>query len=153
MKHEMNSDEMHRHFAAKFFNDAWALLKKATRTPAEDDRMIHLAHASRLHWGFIGSAQNLAVGEWQIARVYSELKRCEPALYHANRCVEIAEKNEFDGFFLASAYEGMARATAICGDPSASGFFRKAQEIAAGLTDPEQKAILQADLSTIRLAS
>ena len=53
--------------------------------------MIHAAHASRYHWGEVGDDVHLARGEWQCARVYSVLGRAEPALWHARRCVELAE--------------------------------------------------------------
>ena len=53
--------------------------------------MIHAAHASRYHWGEVGDDVNLARGEWQCSRVYAVLGRGEPALWHARRCVEIAE--------------------------------------------------------------
>ena len=62
---------VHRRLAVTFFNETWTLLDKTDRSPAEDARMIHMAHASRMHWELIGTPQNVAVGEWQIARVYS----------------------------------------------------------------------------------
>jgi len=68
---------LHRQFAAKFFNDTWELLARPERTPEEDDRMIHLAHASRLHWQFAGKPENIAVGEWQVSRVHAVLGQCE----------------------------------------------------------------------------
>lgn len=46
------------------FNGVWQLLDKADRSTAEDDRMLHMAHASRFHWENVGTAVNLARGEW-----------------------------------------------------------------------------------------
>jgi hypothetical protein len=54
-------------------------------------------------------------GEWQISRVYSVLKRGEPALYHAQRCLEICKENAIGDFDLAFAYEALARAYAAAG--------------------------------------
>ena len=71
----------------------WTLLEKTDRTPAQDDEMLHAAHASRYHWGEIGDPVNLARGEWQCSRVYAILGRAEPALWHARRCLEIDEAN------------------------------------------------------------
>ena len=113
--------------------------------------MIHMAHGSRLHWGFVGNAQNLAVGEWQIARVYSVLNRPEPALYHAKRSVQIAEDNHFEGFYLASAYEGMARALATANDSSASAFVAKARAIAQNIREADDRALIESDLATIEV--
>ncbi len=146
----LTEHEFHRSFAARLFNEVWELLEKPARTRDEDDRMIHAAHASRYHWQFAGNAKNLAVGEWQIARVYSTLGRAEPALYHATRCVEIAEENGFSGFYLASAYEGMARALAVNGSPASRDFIARAQKISAEIVDPEEKAILAGDLASIK---
>ena len=82
-----------RKLAADLFNHTWTLLEKPDRTAAEDDEMIHSAHASRYHWGEVGVGEqvNLARGEWQCSRVYAVLGRAEPALWHASRCVAINE--------------------------------------------------------------
>jgi hypothetical protein len=105
----------HEKFAKDLFNLTWSLLDKKDRTKEEDDKMIHAAHASRYHWGEVGTPTNLERGEWQISRVYSVLKRSEPALYHAKRCLEICKENKIGDFDIAFAYEGMARAHAIGG--------------------------------------
>ena len=36
--------------AAQLFNETWRLLELQGRSEADDDRMIHAAHASRYHW-------------------------------------------------------------------------------------------------------
>jgi hypothetical protein len=109
------SEEEHKKFAVALFNLTWSLLDKKDRTKEEDDKMIHAAHASRFHWGEIGTPTHFGRGEWQISRVYSVLKRSEPALYHAKRCLEICKENNIGDFDIAFAYEAMARAHAIAG--------------------------------------
>src|SRR5881409_960143 len=104
----------HRKMAAGLFNEVWRLLEKK-RTPAEDDRMIHAAHASRYHWGEVGTPVNLAIGEWQISHVYAVLDRPEPATYHAVRSLATCKENGIDDFPLAFAYEALARADAVAG--------------------------------------
>ena len=80
-----------RALAAGLFNHTWTLLETNPRTPAQDDEMIHAAHASRYHWGEISDDVHLARGEWQCARVYSVLGRgragplARPALRRAGR--------------------------------------------------------------------
>src|SRR3984957_11424955 len=68
-----------RLLAAQLFNETWRLMEQENRTVADDDRMIHAAHASRCHWGLVPEATpaNLARGEWQISRVYAVLRRAE----------------------------------------------------------------------------
>src|SRR5439155_13917343 len=83
--------EQRRELAVDLFNHAWALLRLPERTPEQDDELIHAAHASRHHWSEVGTAANLARGEWQVSRVYAALGRAEPALHHARRCLAYCE--------------------------------------------------------------
>ena len=80
-----------RALAVGLFNHTWTLLEMHPRTAAQDDEMLHSAHASRYHWGEVSDDVHLARGEWQCARVYAVLGRAEPALWHARRCVELVE--------------------------------------------------------------
>ncbi len=109
------SEEEHKKFAVGLFNLTWSLLDKKDRTREEDDKMIHAAHASRFHWGEIGTPVHFERGEWQISRVYAVLKRSEPALYHAQRCLEICKENNIADFDIAFAYEALARGHAVAG--------------------------------------
>ena len=64
---------------------------------------------------------HLARGEWQCARVYSVLGHVEPALWHARRCVELAEADpDREDWDLPAAYEAMARALHVAGDAAAA---------------------------------
>ena len=106
-------NENHKKFAINCFNLVWGLLDKKDRTEEEDDRMVHAAHASRFHWGEIGTALEFERGEWQISRVYSAVKRPISALFHAERCLEICKDNDIGDFDISFAYEAMARAHAV----------------------------------------
>jgi len=108
-----NNQELHRKFGVDLFNYVWSLLDKENRSPEDDDAMIHAAHASRYHWGQVGAPVNFARGEWQISRVYSVLKRSEPAIYHAQRSLDICQEHQITDFDLGYAYEALARAYAI----------------------------------------
>ena len=50
----------HRRLGVDLFNGTWRLLERDDRTRADDDRMLHMAHASRFHWEQVGTATNLA---------------------------------------------------------------------------------------------
>ena len=76
----------------------------------------HAAHASRYHWGQVGTALNFERGEWQISRVYAVLKMPESALFHGRKCLEICEENDIGDFDFAFAYEAVARANAVAGN-------------------------------------
>lgn len=107
--------EQHRKTAVALFNDVWELLEKRRRTRSDDLRMIHEAHASRYHWEEVGTPTNLAIGEWQVSHVYAVLKRPEPAMYHAQRCLETCKTNGIGDFPRAYAYEALARASGVAG--------------------------------------
>ena len=107
--------EWHRKSAIDLFNGVWRLLDKPRRFKREEDWMVHATHASRHHWGVVGTPVNLAIGEWQVSHVYAVLRRQEPAMHHARRCLRICTTNRIRGFPLAFAYEALARADALSG--------------------------------------
>ncbi len=145
---EQATDE--RQLAAQLFNETWKLLGQENRTPEEDDRLIHLVHASRLHWDNVGDDQNRAIGEWQVARVYSTLGRSEPALFHARRCLDYSTRAGIDDWVLASAHEGLARALAVAGDLDAARDARdRALALLDSVSDPEDRKIVAADIETL----
>ena len=141
----------HRKLAAAFFNDTWRLLDLTDRSPEQDAQMIHCAHASLMHWELVGNAKNHAVGEWQIARVYSVLRFPQSALYHATRCLAITEQAAMQGFPLGCAHEGMARALALTDKQAAAIHYKKAMEILPSVEDAEDAEILRSDLASIEL--
>ena len=145
----LDSDERRR-LAAELFNFTWTLLEKTDRSQEDDDRMVHAAHASRFHWGEIGGAQQLAVGEWQCSRVYAVLGRGEPAVHHARRALEIAEAGEVPEWTVATAHEALARAHAVAGDrDEAKRFASLARELCDRITDPEDREVIEGDLATL----
>lgn len=139
-----------RSLASGLFNHVWTLLETADRSPQQDDEMVHAAHASRYHWGEVGGPKERAIGEWQIARVYASLGRGEAALHHARRCLAIAEEHELDRWLFASAFEGLARAHAVAGDPAkATEWKARAEAAVAEIPDPEDREIVEGDLATL----
>jgi DNA-binding transcriptional MerR regulator len=150
---DLLDDAAHQRLGKDLYNHAWTLLEKADRTAGEADEMIHAAHASAFHWSRGGGTlANAARGEWQISRVYATLGRGEPALWHAGRCVALAEAaaaaGVADDWDLAAALEGLARAQAVAGDRAASERTRaRAREALAGITDPEDRQLIEQDLA------
>ncbi|WP_436531445.1 MerR family transcriptional regulator [Actinoplanes sp. HUAS TT8] len=139
-----------RELARTLFNQTWTLIEKESRTPGEDERMIHMAHASRFHWENVGDDQNRAIGEWQCSRVYATLGRGEPALYHARRCLAYADRPGAETWLIASAHEGLARAQAVAGDLEAARDSRsQALALAETVADPEDRKVVLADIDTL----
>lgn len=136
--------------AKALFNGVWGELDREDRTPDDDARMLHMAHASCFHWLLAGGPVEAARGEWQCSRVYATVGRAEPARYHAERCLAICEANGIADFDIAFAHEAMARAASVAGD--AAGRDRHlglARASLDGIADSEDREIVEADLATI----
>jgi DNA-binding transcriptional MerR regulator len=145
----------HRQLGKDLYNHAWTLIEKADRTAADSDEMVVSAHAAAFHWSRGGGTlANAARSQWQIARVYATLGRGEPAVWHARRCLELAEAataaGVADDWDVPAALEGLARAQAVAGDPATAEATRaRAREALAGIADPEDRQLIEQDLETV----
>lgn len=143
-----------RRLAVDLFNHCWTLLGVPTRTVDQDDELLHAAHASRHHWGVVGSAANRARGEWMCSRVYSTLGRPEPALYHAYRGLALVDGNasEMADWDRPAALEALARAQLTAGDqPAAAETGRQARAALDVVADPDDRAVVARDLDALGL--
>ena len=142
-KASTSEQEFHRKIAKQCFNGTWDLLEKKNRTPEDDRQMLLLAHTSRYHWEVVGNASNLAVGEWQVSRVYADLKEPGLSLLFAKSSLDSCVKNKLSDLLL-SAYEGMARAYAIAHDnQQAREYIAKARKELESVKNKEDKAIFE----------
>jgi hypothetical protein len=137
-----------RRLAIGLFNGVWELLESQHRSAADDDRMLHMAHASRFHWGEAGGPEHRVRGEWQCSRVYAVLERAEPCRHHAERALALCAEHGLGDWDLAFGYEALARAHAVAGEYAAA---RAAAERALGvdIVDDEDGVQLRADLATV----
>jgi len=139
-----------RRLAVDLFNGVWRLLENEDRTVEDDDRMVHMAHASRYHWGQVGAPENRSRGEWQVSRVYAVLGRAEPALHHARRGLEICQAQGIADWDLAYAYESLARAHAVAGDKEqARAWTEQALAAADEIAEDDDRELLLSDLESI----
>jgi tetratricopeptide (TPR) repeat protein len=140
-----------RQLGRALFNATWTLLEKEDRSRDDDDAMLHMAHASRHHWGASRPpAANIARGEWQCSRVYAVLGRAEPSLHHAQRVLDICQQNGIGDWDLAFAYEALARAHAVAGNADqARSCTEQALAAAEDISTDEDREILLSDLETI----
>ncbi|WP_078660773.1 MerR family transcriptional regulator [Streptomyces sp. NRRL B-24484] len=143
-------DDGGRRLAVDLFNGVWRLLEKEDRTVEEDDRMLHMAHASRHHWGEVGQPVNLSRGEWQCSRVYSVLGRGEPAIHHAARSLAICREHGIGDWDLAFAYEALARAHAVAGDAvQARVWTEQALAAAEDIAEDDDRELVLTDLESV----
>ncbi len=141
-----------RRLAVDVFHHCWDLIAVPQRTPAQDDALIHAAHASRWHWGNAGGPMEWSVGEWMCSRVYALLGLPEAALRHGERALELCETYGIGGYVPASAHEAIARAYAVGGDRDSALRHRDlAAALAAALDDPDDRAVVDGDLATLPL--
>ncbi len=143
----------HRQLGVDLFNHVWTLMETPDRTIAQDDEMLHGAHASRYHWGLLGKPVNLARGEWQCSRVYAVLGRGEPAIHHGRRCLEICQAEDIGDFDLAFAYEALARAHLVNGDSeTAAGYQSQAARAGSDIADQEDRTHFEDELASLASA-
>ena len=141
---------LHRQLAAQLFNHVWSLLDKSQRTAEDYLEMIHAAHASRYHWGIVGTAKEWSVGEWQISQVYAVLNRPEPAAYHADRSLKFAQNPGVGAFYVGYAYEALARAHSLSGDqPEYDRCLADAKSLLDKIEDAEERKTLADDLASL----
>lgn len=142
--------EDERALAAALFNATWELMEKENRGRDEDDAMLHMAHASRHHWGQVGTPVHRARGEWQCSRVYAVLGRAEPCLHHAQRVLDLSHEHKLGPFDVAFGYEALARGHALAGDAEqARACIERALAIADDITEQDERELLLSDLQSI----
>lgn len=140
----------HKKMAVDCFNSTWDLIDKADRDEADTLKMIHMAHASRYHWGEIGTPLEWSRGEWQISRVYALAGLGESALYHGKHALKYCLENSIGDFDLAFAYEAIARAySVLANDAEKQTYKLKAEEASKGIEKKENLDYFLSELVTI----
>jgi len=136
--------------AIESFNGAWDLIDAADRSPEDDRQMLLLAAASRLHWAEVGTAENIAVGDWQVAHVLSLLGYGDAALAFASAAHERVVDNGIGGYLVASTLEGVARAHAARGDaPARDDYLAKATAALDAIDDAEDRALIASQIDSV----
>ncbi len=142
---------VHRYFSATCFNKTWEFIDNPTRTPEEDMVMLQTSMASLWHWSQREDAtpQNLSVGNWLISRVYALLRQADNARKYAEVSLKLAEG--LNPFFVAFAYEALARAEMVAGNKAKMNeYLEKARALAEKVEDEENKQVLAGDLESIK---
>jgi hypothetical protein len=132
------------------YNETWRLLDSRE----DDDELLHQAHASAYHWLKAPECEprNRARSEWLCSRVYAVLGRAEPAMHHAQRCLQLCEQHpdNVEDWDLAFAFEALARAYRIVGnEDEARRYEQLGREQAEVIADPEDRESLLRDLSSL----
>jgi hypothetical protein len=146
----VSDDVDHRALAIGYFNTAWDLIDTPDRTAAQDRDMLSLAFASRQHWVEAGgTAENLAVADWQVAHAASLAGLADVGLAFARAAVDRAESNDVPTWLKASTHEGLARAHATAGETD--NFTYEAdltRTLLEKVTDPEDRTLVESQLAS-----
>ncbi len=139
-----------RKLAGSLFNKSWDILARKRRSKEEDEELVRTAHASAYHWYNVGNARNFSIAEWQLSRVYSELRQAELALHHAERSLDLARRARLATFYIAYGHEALARAYSTAGAVvPRDRHMREARRLASKVRDPDDRRMLEEDLATI----
>ena len=142
----------HRYFSTHCFNAAWDLLDKKERTPDENEQMIRLCLAATWHWTQRPdcSATNLSVGYWQAARIYAVLGQPDNARRYGQLCLSASQGEGVMPFYLAYAYEALARAESVAGNGQLMQvYLAEARRLLDRVGEAEERMQLEGDLNTI----
>lgn len=134
----------HRWFAVEFNNRAWDLIEKQGRSADETQEMLHAAHAAAIHWKAVGNLLNDQRAENLLATAYLKASRAEPALRHAQRCLELSEQNaaaEETPFDRATALGCAAKAHALAGDANEAERLDALAQSAAANLDADDRSV------------
>lgn len=148
----LDEQQAHRTFSTEAFNRTWQLIQKPDRDPGDDAEMIHMAHASRWHWGHRDDVQpvNLAVSAWQLSRVYAVTRDASQARKYGEESRVICSEYDLAPFFVAYAHEALARAAALEEDWESRDRNVEIARSAAGHVDDEgERRLLLTDLHNI----
>lgn len=142
-----------RQVAAALFNGVWDLMEAPHRSPDDDERMVAAAHASRFHWGMVGTPRQWSHGEWLLSRAYSVVGRAEPALHHARLAEQLTVEHQLGPFELGFAYEALARARGLAGAlAERDAWLERGRACARQVADARDRAWLEENLAELAAA-
>jgi hypothetical protein len=134
--------------AADLFTAAQSLLAIPERRPDQDEEMVHAAHASAYYWLRAGDARDHMRANWLCARVYAALGLAPQAEWHARLCLRLCSDRALTTFDHARAFEVHARAYAAAKRSlEARITLERARLVAAMITDPAERALMDADIA------
>jgi ADP-ribose pyrophosphatase YjhB (NUDIX family) len=144
------TDAARRALAITQFNATWELVELPDRTPEQALEMVALACSSRSLWETVGTDENLAIADWQVAHVASLAGWPDVALAFATAAEARARTAELPTWLRASTCEGMARAHAAAGNaPAFEEWSRRAAALLERVADEEDRELVAAQLASI----
>lgn len=142
--------DWHRRQGVEANNEAFTLLA-ADRDPADDERLLRLAHAAAYHWELAtGSGPQHAIrADYLISRALTATGQPERGLAAADRVLAGCLEHAIADFDLAYAHEARARALHGLGRTDEAAVAWAAAR-AVEVADPEDRAIVEADFADLQ---
>lgn len=141
-----------RALAVRLFNRTWELLERSEHDPGAAREALAAAMASRLHWEGIGTAENLAAGDWMVAHVASTVGYADLALDYAASAHEraVGAGEDVPTWLLASTQEGLARAHAVAGqDDERDRWAAESRHTLEAVDDAEDRELIESQLASV----
>jgi hypothetical protein len=131
-------------------NRAWSLAEKVDRSAAEDQEMLHAAHAAMHLWSTIGTALNIARGQLLLGQVHALLGDAKYANEYATAAHDYFTANDTAPGELAFVHAIRANAAHCCGNAGLhESSYRQAEALIASLSNQGEREALQATMRVI----
>lgn len=139
-----------RRLAAEANNRAWALSERLDRSPAEQEEMLHAAHAAMFFWAQVGDAGHKAHAAQLLAHVHAALGHAEAARSYLAKSAPAFSGVTAQPWERALAHVVTAHVAAVSGDGAAhAAAYGPAVEQIAALGDAQDREILEASLRVV----
>ena len=145
--------QAHAFFATEFNRQFWYILAQNPITSEDAVRLIHLAHASLLHWQHrpAYSIVQEQRGIFLLATAYTAAQQSEPAVQYAQHALHLTQQHaeQMQDFDVAYAYLAMARALALRGQLRESmEYFAMARQAGEQIKNADDKNLFLEDFRT-----
>jgi hypothetical protein len=141
-----------RRFASSANNRAWTLSEQSKRSAAEDQEMLHAAHAAAYLWQEVGTEHHAALARLLLGQVHALLGHAGLALAYATSAHQYFLGRDSEAWETALSHVIMANAASCAGQsvPHRE-HYRVAVGLIEALADAEEREILMASLRVVPL--
>lgn len=149
----VNTEQAHKFFSVECFNNTWKYIDMKKRSSKENIEMISSSFASLWHWKKRKDCKpvNLSVAYWQLSRVFALAKDYNNAVMFGNLCLAASKGKSIEPFYLAYAYEALARAEMTGKNKKKMSSYKNISiKTAEKITNAEYKSWLINDLKSIK---
>lgn len=139
-----------RRLASQANNRAWTLAEMLSRSPEQDEAMLHAAHAAMHFWSIVGDPGHRANAEQLLAHVYALLKWPERAALYLGKSSAYFEQRIGEPWEVAFGHAVAANVAYAAGNlTDHARHYAKAVAAAADITDPPTLDMFAATLRVI----